>query len=419
MVGGAAPASFQRLGLLPDAEARDIRRAYARELKKIDQALDAAGFQQLRGAYEAALQFAQWQADDDEPAQEAANPVSPGEVARMEAPEASLPAVSPDDLADMVTEAFRGVLAALAVKHGGPSDAPYEAALREALADERLFGIEARHGFELRVAVLLVQGWRPGHEALLVAAVAVFDWSAGARLASLGQPGAILDRAVEERAIFDSQGMADKQVQMRILRLLRQQQLPDPAKMAQDIPVFMRMHTRFPHWLPIVAPAERIAYWRKLPLEPGAPAPEPSRKTSWALRLVAGCLCLFAVLKGGDLLHRSPGRSPVSMAANPRLSASDGAPVDQARIDEMTARIVYNPRGAAASLQRQIEFDVFLNPEGKAVGANLIRASGDATLDAAVRAAIMDSAPFPPDTKKVFSFVFTYKPPAPDMRKGL
>ena len=64
----AAQRHFARLDLPLEADARAIRRAYARELKRIDQASDSDGFQQLRSAYEAALRFAERRdpADDTE-----------------------------------------------------------------------------------------------------------------------------------------------------------------------------------------------------------------------------------------------------------------------------------------------------------------------------------------------------------------
>jgi len=195
---------LQRLSLAGDADERTIRRAYARELKLIDQEHDAAGFQSLREAYEAALFWVrnpEYFADDDgdgeeKPTQVQADAPPAPDVGGTEVIEATaLPAEvlpadeEPQALGDEVFEEFVARLPALAAAAKGPieSETPWTQALQTCLDDLRLFGIDAREQFERRVAVLLAEGWRPGHEALLVAAVDTFGWAAERRHAD--RPG--------------------------------------------------------------------------------------------------------------------------------------------------------------------------------------------------------------------------------------
>lgn len=59
------PDCLERLELAPGADERQVRRAYARELKRIDQQNDLAGFQYLRECYETALAWAQDEVQDE------------------------------------------------------------------------------------------------------------------------------------------------------------------------------------------------------------------------------------------------------------------------------------------------------------------------------------------------------------------
>ena len=396
----AAQRHFARLDLPLEADARDIRRAYARELKKIDQASDSDGFQQLRSAYEAALRFAERRdpADDTEA-------VAP--------PDRPLQAPAPVDVneeAVTVVEAFCETMASLAARRGGASHAACQQALRDALADERLVNIAARQSFEAWVAILLARGWRPGHEALLGAAETVFGWSGPAHLAGLGRAGAVLERAFVERAMFDNQAMLDQQPQRRILALLRQEPAPDDAEVTPHLRYFARMLTRFPHWLPIVAPAQRIADWQaRIPAGP-ALSPRPGFLW-WAARILLGMLAIMAVMKCNELV-KTPAWSPPP-ASNPRLLAVRGAPITQDRLDDINARVDYRIEGDLANLPLAAEFDVFLAPDGRVTGANLVTPSGLPKLDAAIRASIMASKPFPSETARIVVVVFKYAPPIP------
>jgi hypothetical protein len=300
MLTAAVQDSFRRLGLSPDVGERDIRRAYARALKKIDQAQDGAGFQQLRGAYETALQFAKAEA----------NGATVADVAvPVPAPEPWPAPPSPDALADAVASDFSATLSALAAKGGGASMAPYEDALRHALTDARLFGLAARQAFEIRVAVILAQGWRPGYQALLGAAATVFDWSRSSGLTGLGAAGAWVDRALEERIFYDGQSVYAKDMQRRVLHLLRQEALPNSAQLLEYMPWLALMMDQFPCWLQIMAPRERIAYWQAnactTPVEEVDDRPAifpPAPRSPWVMRLAVGLACFLVLALYSSML---------------------------------------------------------------------------------------------------------------------
>ena len=271
-----APA-LERLGVPDGADERTIRRAYARELKLIDQAADPAGFQSLREAYEEALFWARVSV------QEAAS--EPGADAAPEAAPEVQPAQAPLSLAkddDSVRQVQRQVeidpqaqsgevfaefmqrCAGIADERAEVAPAPWERELRASLADERLFDIAVRELFEVRVAHLLANGWQPGHEALLVAAIAVFGWANDRRrVRSLGAAGHHLDAAIDERTMFDEQEGLEWMRQARLVARLRDPSDPDTRELLEDLPTLETMAVRYPAWLGLVTDVERLAAWRE------------------------------------------------------------------------------------------------------------------------------------------------------------
>lgn len=284
---------LQRLSLGADADERAIRRAYARELKLIDQEADPAGFQSLREAYETALYWVRHK-EEFEDEEEIGDYSAPPELdapigldlaqpAPLQAPSPSPPQpvyeaanqapanlrqeqidIDHDAQAEAVFADF--LQRATAIVHERPvtPDAPWRRELRASLDDPRLINIIARETFERRVADLLVSGWRPGHEALLVAAVNTFGWSGDRRrVFGLGRPGALLDAAIDERATFDLQPDAQRDDQRRLIERLRDPKPPGTRELVRNSATLETLIARFPTWLALITDVDNIVRWRE------------------------------------------------------------------------------------------------------------------------------------------------------------
>ena len=162
--------SFKRLGLETDADTKSIRRAYARELKLIDQEHDPAGFQALREAYEAALARTAQQPPVPVPAPPGLRPDAGADLAVAAA---ALPAAhAAEHPGQLALAAFADLQTATAQLVASQVSRPsqWEQVLRQFLDDERLLNLHARNLFEAHIAHLLVSGWRPGNDLLFATA---------------------------------------------------------------------------------------------------------------------------------------------------------------------------------------------------------------------------------------------------------
>lgn len=349
--------ALARLGLRPDADARSVRRAYAQQLKRIDQATRPHEFQALREAYELALHVAsRREAEAAQSETQPAAPVvteAPPEQPKTPEPAAFLPPDS-GELARAVFQTFAGRVSA-----GFKEEAEATAALQDALGDDRLLNLEARTLFELQVAHLIMNGWQPGHEHLFGPACEVFSWEKDrAHLRVFGQLGAALDAAINEKLIFFQQ---DPDLQLNVLRRLRETEMPSVAMRRADLPLVQAMVQRYPNWLRLVTSQSNINTWfRDLPEEaPQTTATTQAQATSalqngWkpASTWNPWFLVVFAVIMLGKLFSNTstPSYQPPPDLGRPQVSVPSGPPIStwppqSASVDD--------PYGLGAAPQRK------------------------------------------------------------------
>lgn len=430
---------LRRLGLDEGADARAIRRAYARELKQIDQALDPQGFQDLRDCYEAALAWAAWAAQEAQAAAPAAVAAVADEAESMFVPQAE-PASGPGPAADpgpapamlghQAFERFRSRFASLPTGVAKGRETAWTAALEAALADDELVNFDARLAFELALAQLLAEGWQPGHEALFPTAAKRLGWDRDRRtLARLGMAGELLDLALDERLSFFAQDVQARAHQRQVLSLLRAAAPCGDRRILAEMAVVELMLVRFPHWMPLIAPmAEverwRARYWARKGRRAALPGVAPARggilarlrhlvvSVVMGLAFMALLAAMFAAAGGGRASRQEHGPGSADDAARATARYEEG--LSQRQIDEIASRIAYRPGPNADLAHQRAGFDVFLDKKGRVVGVERTETAADPAFTAAVEKAIRESKPFPSWTARRFGIGFaTRRNPGP------
>lgn len=452
-----------RLGLDGDADARAIRRAYARELKQIDQERDAAGFQALREAYEAALSWSECRAAAGAAPGHGARPpqATPGygaarvavslrstgaaRVPTDPAPaaqagvELNRPAplaqggVNPNQLAEAALQTFRAACADLLQGQQARQESMWSDALRRCLGDEAMENIAARRIVEARIAAGLAHGWTAGNEILFGAACSVFNWAEDRRrLQQFGHDGALLDRVIEERDMLNATPEPEKEAQRIVLAKLRDARPPTGEELRRDRFYFERLTVRFPTMMALLVDANHLQQWRRSYAQ--MPEPTLDEQTCAAgigrLRRFAGhpivlalsgvgtiaiVLALSALLRlASNLLDSSPDAAAPAPSNPPALSApakptgERDRPPTQERMAEMKARILYIPSRYAVGTKLQVKYQVFLDDERHVVRVYKVSGSGNLLFDEAVAKAILDTPPFPKNTMREFRFSCAY-----------
>ncbi|WP_028102735.1 hypothetical protein [Pseudoduganella violaceinigra] len=232
--------ALTRLGIAGAADEKSIRAAYARELKLIDQETDIDSFQSLRAAYELAMS---------------------GQRAK--------PAPSPA-AEDEAQEALDWIVAAVAVISGGrriADESIWVVELVEQLAERRPAGIDDDWRFQAAIGTLLLQGWKPGHEALLIGATQYFRWAEEGTW-----PNDQVAEAWFERFMLHRQNETVRGPLVRVIRDLRQTYEPDLSRLRRDHRYLEHLATHYANLASMIVDARMLERWRELAAPLGTPA---------------------------------------------------------------------------------------------------------------------------------------------------
>jgi hypothetical protein len=407
-------AFLDALGLDQEARERDIRSAYARRLKTIDQEHDAQGFQDLRAVYEEALAWAAWKKREAGAPPEAAKAMTPPPAADTvpETPAAPEPvdAVDPRALGEAAFGRLATEMEDLLAQPAQNNPDPYEALLRRRLDDDDLINIDARIVFEAIIATVLAHGWRPGHENLFEAALTLFGWDADPqRLLVFGHAGLVLDRALAERRLFATQPPARQAAMRRAARALRDTGAPTVQRLRNDMRIVETMVARFPHMMRILVSFDDVEQWRSayqahFGAQPGAAfdiddgIAVPVQPRSLATRLwviarnvaltVVTALLLYAVFKATDPTPATPA-------------------ISQQVLDAHVPPLRYQPSPGTKPGVLDTRVRVFLDADRRVSQTRNVSTSGEPGFDEAVAEALRNATPFPPKTPAEFEVSYT------------
>ncbi|MYM29705.1 hypothetical protein GTP58_15345 [Duganella sp. CY15W] len=389
--------AYERLGLAPGAETREIRKAYARELKKIDQENDSAGFQALREAYEMALHSV---GRDTQPA-----PEPSAAAATQAAPIGDPP--------DQQAYAAWAECQSLVEQSSTIDEQVWTQALQRMTASDLLVNLDARLWFEAIIVTVLSQGWRPGHESLFAAAVEVFQWEGSPhRLMQFRQGGALLSRALTEKHLLSGLEPQERASIRAAIGRIRDPRPPTAFDLEQYGYPLSRLHQLFPALASITVDANAFHHWREArtaqPIISGptetSSSPSVTRVLIWLLMIglvIAAAMPLFKPMYGGR---------------SENVAAPD-IPVTKERLWEIGSRVAYQSKPGQKNVIF-VDYEVFLDADRTFLGMNTKHRSCDKDFDEAVARAIRETRAFPLDTVSVYRARFSLAPPGAKRSTG-
>lgn len=422
------PPFLVRLSLGMDADPRAIRRAYARELKLIDQEADAEAFQFLREQYEAALQWHAWQTWEDEQSETesetetAPEPLAqPVSLVKSETVQAAPHAeaddeanAGPQELAFAVFRRLVDTCECLTAMADDATVAQWEQEIRAHLAAEELVNVDARTIFEQLIVDWLAAGWVPGKEKLFAAAPEVFGWEQDRRrLQQFGYAGTFVGQAIDERSFFLGMNEEELVRHRNTIALLRASFEPDVDRIKYIMTSVEQLMASFPHLMALSVSSETVARWREVFVQRGgnieqvrqAAIAEPKVEESggsfpWGFAF----LVLIMVLRGCSSMGGSSYPS-ASSDPSPRTYLPSSAPVvlDRNTVDAIGTDLRYTFPKDTPPGTYTVSYDLLVDLQGKVTYLTMEK-SGYPDFDEAVWQAILRAQPFMSEAGKLVKF---------------
>lgn len=414
--------AYATLGVEPDADERALRRAYARKLKELDQALEPEKFQALRQAYEWALQR---QLDSAAPfVEEREAPALPPPEPDMQAQASADGGGAPDldtlrHMPLLRHEAIDTLQRSNSIAHSVLDECLHGASrltssdeaaelLRKALARPEMLNLEARLIFESSLASVLAEGWQPGHEHLFMAAIDVLGWrEQRTALKALGHAAWAIDQAIEELEMLDAQAWRSRAEQQELIRLLRQTGQPSVRQLLHFSRRLGSLENQYPHLLTVVTRKANIGRWQhwhqQIPrwrrhIGPRSYSPPAATKSAgrpsgfWGsvLRILRGMaitwLVILAVTTIIPLTVALVQTSDQPQQPAPALQSSDEAASllrEPVATTEAPIELALPAQARAAGLQGSVSIYALISPDGSILTAHVDRSSGHGILDEA------------------------------------